>query len=274
MTRRILASASILALFAATGCSSSSNSSGPPANDDSGTTSQDSGTTPEGDSGTSTEDSGTTSGDSSTTTMDSGSTNPGDSSTEDGGASCTALTAVTATIPTWTPVTATSACSMANVNDWLTACASATATMATCSAFNTANAACAACIVPSPDSGASANAGAIIVDDNNNAYLNVPACVQLADGNSNCAAPLYQLSICEDDACNSTTCLADGMSSSPTDQAAVQACDTAADNGACGTYYTPAMPCVADQADGGSLAANGSCGSAAAVIYKLCGNGS
>ena len=270
MTRSLLLSASILALAASTGCSSSSssvpftnpgNDSGVEQGDGGGGGATDGSMTGD-DGGGSTTDSGAGGGNDAHATGD-GATGAADAAT-----SCTAATSVP-TPPMYTPVTHQSACSMADVTAWVTACASQTATNASCSSWfqTAANATCGACIEPSPttDGGAPPVTGATIYDQNGNPYVNVSACVALTDMNTTCAAPLEQLLVCHYDACGSDYCLTTAT------QAQYDACAQASDTGACSTYHTAAAPCGADQVDGGAL--GGACSTINDIITKICGNG-
>jgi hypothetical protein len=110
--------------------------------------------------------------------------------------------------------------------------------------------------------------GATQYDNAMNPYLNTSACVQIADGNTTCAAPFFQFDICADDACNGGTCL----TGSQTDY---DACVTASETGACATQYMAAgTACQADAADGGPLSASSTkCGTTNELIYTICGNG-
>ncbi len=239
MTRRLLISASILALTA--GCSSSSSSGNNNATDSGTVTQTDS--SMEGDSSTPPEDGGTDSG---SPTGDTGVVSTGDSGTGEAGAPCVALTTVTA--PTYTNVTAQSACTGAQITAFLAACSGASATQTTCATWSAANASCNACIAPAPDSGTGENGGALLFDSAGQAYINTPGCLQIKDGNTNCAAPLEELWLCEDDACDSVAC----QMASSTDQ---QACNTAADSTACmneATAANNAAQCNTDFGDGGS----------------------
>jgi hypothetical protein len=179
----------------------------------------------------------------------------------DAGPACTAAASVTG-VPAYTSITHQAACAQADVTAFMTACVGQGSTTATCDTwFNAAaNATCAACVQPQNK----ALTGATIYDNQGNPYPNTPGCVQIADGNTNCAAPLSQFFLCQDDACNSAAC------NTATDTE-YQACLDQAQKGACATEFSAASPCQADAADGGTL--DTKCGTMAQVIYTICGNG-
>jgi hypothetical protein len=212
-------------------------------------------------SGSGSSTSSTSSGGSTSSTS---STSSGGSSTSSGSSSggsssgCTPPATVTG-VPTYTPVTAQKACSMADVTSFIADCDSATATQTTCMAWAPAAADtnCAACIEPAN----MATTGATIYDANGDAFTNQPGCVQLTDGNSTCAAPLYQALVCLNDACGSCTTQTD-----------YDACEQTALMGACSAENTALSACQTDLADGGS-ANGGACSTTAEIIYKICGNG-
>ena len=212
--------------------------------------------------GSSSSGSPTTSSSSSGTASTSSSSSSSGAGTGGGSTTCTAPTTVTG-VPAYTSVTHQSACSKAEVAAFITACDSATATNTTCSTWASAagNAACSACIQPANN----AVTGATYYDNQMNAYTNYAGCVQLTDGNTTCAAPFSQLQICLDDACNSAACEA------ATD-AEFNACETAAQSGACAADQTAAATCNTDLADGGDLS-TGACSTDSDVIYVICGNG-
>ncbi|HEY3816425.1 MAG TPA: hypothetical protein VGL81_04600 [Polyangiaceae bacterium] len=107
-----------------------------------------------------------------------------------------------------------------------------------------------------------ATTGATIYDAMGNGASNQPGCVQIVDGNSTCAAPLYQALICIDDACDSCTTQTD-----------FDNCETTALMGACSTENTAVSACQTDLADGGSASDNGKCSTDQDIIYTICGNG-
>jgi hypothetical protein len=106
-----------------------------------------------------------------------------------------------------------------------------------------------------------ATTGATIYDSSMNAFINQPGCVQLADGNSTCAAPLYQALVCLQDACGACTTQTD-----------YDTCQTTALAGACTAENTALSACQADLGDGGT-ANGGACSTTQEIIYKICGNG-
>ena len=120
------------------------------------------------------------------------------------------------------------------------------------------------------EGGVGENSGALLFDSAGEAELNVPGCVQLVDGNSTCAAPLEELTLCELYACDSVAC----QTANATDY---MNCVTAADNLACESQVAAANAAcgAADSADGGGLSVCQSSTTAqlATVIYKICGNG-
>jgi hypothetical protein len=269
MTRRLLISASILALTA--GCSSSS--SNPATTVDSGTSGGgDSSTTQ--DSGIASDDGGST--DSGTTgNTDTGVTPTGDSSTGDAG-TCTASTTV-GTLPGYTSVTKQSVCSAADVQAAVTACfggGSATA----CKTWQAANAACAACAVP-PDAAdggdPTANSAIICVDAVQECFVNTAGCIQIKDGNDTCASALQELNFCEDTACDSATCVSALANGDP--DMSFANCTESADNLACSSQLSAANTgCTGnDIADGGSLdyCVAQTVADVSRVIYEICGNG-
>ena len=156
---------------------------------------------------------------------------------------------------------------MNQVNGLVADCAQSAAS---CYMWFGSNATCAACVAPPGDGGAGENSGALLVDAVGQAYLNVAGCVQLVDGNTSCAAPLQELTLCELDACDSVAC----ESANPTD---FNNCLNAADNLACATQVTAANTGCggADSADGGALTVcnENSMAGEAAIIYEICGNG-
>ncbi len=156
---------------------------------------------------------------------------------------------------------------MSQVNGLVADCAQSAAS---CDMWSEANPTCAACVDPAPDGGPGENSGAFLVDAVGQAYLNVAGCVQLVDGNTSCAAPLQELTLCELDACDSVAC----QSANPTD---INNCLTAADSLACSTQVTAAdNACLgADSADGGALTVcdESTMAGQVAIIYEICGNG-
>jgi hypothetical protein len=187
---------------------------------------------------------------------------------------CTALASVTG-IPAYTNVVHQSVCSGADISAFLTAC-SGSATMAQCNTWFTSNATCGACIAPAADSGVGENGGALLVDSAGDAFLNVAGCVQIVDGNTTCADPLEELTLCELDACDSPACEA----ASQTD---FGNCQTSADSLACmsqvtaafGTQAAPAVCSLGDSADGGafSVCDPSTTAGTVTIIDKICGNG-
>jgi hypothetical protein len=158
---------------------------------------------------------------------------------------------------------------MADVNAFLAACVNS-ATATSCNTWLANNPTCTACIAPMSEGGVGENSGALLFDSVGDAELNVPGCVQLVDGNTTCAAPLEELTLCELDACDSMAC----QMASATDYAN---CTTAADNQACASQVSAANAAcgASDSADGGALSV---CQSSTTlelttVIYKICGNG-
>jgi hypothetical protein len=154
------------------------------------------------------------------------------------------------------------------VSAFVAACGNGSA--AQCDTWLSANGACAACINPPVDSGAGENSGALLTDAVGQQFLNVAACVQIVDGNTGCAAPLQELTLCELDACDSAAC----QSATGAD---FNNCVTAADNLACASQLTAANNGCggADSADGGAFTVcneNTPTG-LEAVIYEICGNG-
>jgi len=107
-----------------------------------------------------------------------------------------------------------------------------------------------------------ATTGATIYDSMGNGASNQPGCVQIVDGNSTCASPLYEALICIDDACDSCTTQTD-----------FDNCETTALSGACSAENTALTPCQSDLADGGTASTNGKCSSDVDIIYTICGNG-
>lgn len=121
------------------------------------------------------------------------------------------------------------------------------------------------------DGGVGENSGALLFDSSSGeAELNVPGCVQLVDGNTTCAAPLEELTLCELAACDSVAC----QTADPTDYTN---CTTAADNVACASQLMAAnVACGAtDSSDGGALSVcqSNTAAELASVIYRICGNG-
>jgi hypothetical protein len=177
-------------------------------------------------------------------------------------ASCAVASSVPS-LPTYTAIVRKSACSMAQVMGWASACDSSTATNATCNAWSvvSANVTCSDCIQPAN----SAVTGATIYDDEGNSYVNYDGCDQLVDGNSTCAAADYRLTICTYDACNSTAC-ENGT------QAAWDSCLSTAASGVCATENdAQSSACAADDADGGAF--NNVCSTDTDAVYVICGNG-
>jgi hypothetical protein len=260
MIRRILFPASIIALLATTGCSSSSSNTG--TGNDSGTTNENDSSTGGGDTGTTTEmDSGTTVEDTGTTTMGDTGTTTSDAAT------CTAATTVTG-LPPYTAATHQAVCTNAQIAAFLTACSSAGAPGA-CDAWfgaDAGNDSCAACIAPQTDAG-TLTTGALLSDVNGGNYLNTAACVQIASSDTACATDLQNLILCEGDACNINVCTG----------AADQTCQGNAQTGACMQYLTSAnTDCGALGADGGALAMGGACdanNNPGGVIGVICGTG-
>jgi hypothetical protein len=132
------------------------------------------------------------------------------------------------------------------------------------------NPACAACIAPMTDAGAGENTGALLFDPAGDAELNVPGCVQLVDGNTTCAAPLEEQTLCELYACDSMAC----QMASSTDYSN---CVTAADDQACASQVSAANSACggSESADGGGLSVcqTNSDMDVATLIYRICGNG-
>ncbi len=265
MTRRLLITASILALTA--GCSSSSGSGTTP---DSGTTTENDSSTAM-DSGVTTGDDGGTTDTGTVTQGDTGTVTQGDTGTTGDAGACVAATSVT--VPPYEPTVKKSACSAADVGAFITACGSGS--QSACQAWyaNATYATCGDCISPAADSGAGDNSGALLVDSAGNAYLNTAACLAATDGNTNCAEPLTNLQLCELDSCDSVAC--------QMDMTGFQNCQTAADSLGCTAQVTAlngAAQCGTDAADGGDLATNGKCDPSAtngaqSIIYAVCGNG-
>jgi hypothetical protein len=159
---------------------------------------------------------------------------------------------------------------MADVNAFLSDCVEG-GTQASCNAWLGDNPTCSACIAPMTDAGAGENSGALLFDSSSGeADLNVPGCVQLVDGNTTCAAPLEELTLCELAACDSVAC-------QMADQTDYTSCTTAADNLACASQVMAANTgCGAtDSADGGALSVcqGNTTQQIVALIYKICGNG-
>jgi hypothetical protein len=246
MTRRLLISASILALTA--GCSSSSSGTTPAA--DSGTTENDSSMAV--DTGTTSDDGGTT--DTGTITQgDTGTVNNGDSGTAEAGPPCTAATTVSG-LAGYESVSQQSVCTSTQITAAVAACFGSGGSQAKCTAWQTANAACAACAVPpnGADGGAPPNnAGILCIDAVNECFVNVDGCVQIKDGNSTCAAADEQLTACVYTACDSVACVADLQAQSMD----YDTCLTAAQNVACSTEATAWTTACggADSADAGAL---------------------
>jgi hypothetical protein len=271
MTRRLLITASILALTA--GCSSSSSNS---FGGDSGTTTENDSSAPN-DTGVASDDGGTTDT-GITTNHDSGTTPTGDSSIPTGDAGvCAAATSVSG-LPAYTSVSHQSVCTTQDVSDAVAACFGSTGSPAKCTTWQTANAACAACAVPpnTADGGSPPPTGAIFcVDAVGECFVNTAGCIQVKDGNSTCASTIQELNLCELTACDSPSCVTALQSNDPTGSFA--ACQTAADQIACSSQLTAATAgCTGnDIADGGSLQY---CQASTAtdvirVIYEICGNG-
>jgi hypothetical protein len=270
MTRRLLISASILALTA--GCSSSS--SNPVTAEDSGTTGGGDSSTAQ-DSGVASDDGGGSTDTGTTGNTDTGVTPAGDSGTGDAG-TCTASSTV-GTLPGYTSVTKQSVCSAADVQAAVTACfggGSATA----CQTWQAANAACAACAVPpnGADGGdPTANSAIICVDAVQECFVNTAGCIQIKDGNDTCASALQELNFCEDTACDSPTCVAALAANDP--NMTFSNCTQSADNLACSSQLSAANTgCTGnDIADGGSLqyCEAATVADVSRVIYEICGNG-
>ncbi len=265
----ILTAASVLALAAVTGCSSSSSNnsdSGAGNGADSSTGSDsgggsDTGTTPTDDGGTGGGDTGTT------PVVDSG-TPPMDDSgppAEAGPATCPAAFSAGDLQP-FVPVNQViGACTATQISGYLTACDSTTATQTTCTNFfnDAANANCLSCLDGAPvDAGTVTNTGARLFAGM--AWTaNTPGCIALADpdGGTACATAQNSRFQCELITCGQCTT-----------QAEFTSCQNAvlATGGACATY-TDATQCAADFADGGARST--SCGTTAAIFNKICGTG-
>ena len=186
----------------------------------------------------------------------------------DGGVGCTAATSVTG-IPPYSTVTQQSACSMADVSAFIAACA-ASNTPGPCTAWFTSNPTCGSCIEPADDSAAGDNGGALLFDAIGQTFLNAAGCVQLVDGNTTCAAPLQELTLCEVDACDSVACQA-------ATSTVYQDCQTSADQGPCTSQVTAANAGCggADYAEGGALSVcdPSTAAGMVAILYTICGNG-
>jgi hypothetical protein len=212
-------------------------------------------------------DSGAASGeDSGTTPGFDGSGYGGPDAGNDGG--CAPAASVTG-IPAYTGVTQQSACSMADVSAFVAAC-EATNQAGPCDAWFTSNPTCGSCIEPAADGAAGVTGGALLFDAVGQAFLNAAGCVQVIDGNTTCAGPLQELTLCEVDACDSVACQA-------TTSTDYQNCQTTADEGACTSQVTAANAGCggADYAEGGALSVcdPGTAAGTIAIIYTICGNG-
>jgi len=200
--------------------------------------------------------------------FDSGSGYGGLDAGDGAAAACTAATTVTG-IPAYTSVTQQSACSMADVAAFITACAQSNQP-GPCDTWLQSNPTCGSCIDPAPDSAAGENGGALLVDAIGQTFLNAAGCVQLIDGDATCAAPLQELTLCEVDACDSVACQA----AASTDY---QDCQTSADQDACVTQVAAANAGCggADYAEGGALSVcdPGTAAGTVAILYTICGNG-
>ncbi len=120
------------------------------------------------------------------------------------------------------------------------------------------------------EGGAGENSGALLFDSAGGADLNVPGCVQLVDGNTTCAAPLEELTLCQLYACDSVACeMANGTD--------YDNCLNAANSGACASQTAAANSACGggDSADGGALSVcqSNTTLQLASVIYRICGNG-
>ena len=187
MTRHLLLSASVLALVASTGCSSSSTASG---------TAQDSGTATATDS-SAPEDSGSPGTDSGTTGGDTGTTNPGDGSMP---LACAPATdAGTYASVTYVPATkGTNQCASTDIAAFVTACVTST-NQADCPNWFAANVAgqaadgggagttCGNCIAPMNNNGGAS------IDPMGYVNPNYAGCIQLTDPTSGpaCAAACF-----------------------------------------------------------------------------------
>jgi hypothetical protein len=167
-------------------------------------------------------------------------------------------------IPVYVAPVHASACSMAQINGFLAACANGSPAACNTWIMDAANVTCIGCLDP-----AATNTGALLFDSNDQVFsLNIGGCIALADPTNGpaCAAALDPLLQCQHAACNSAACQA----ASTTD---VQACDTAAQMGACSSGLAAVQGvCGPDLGDGG--VATTTCATAAGVIAEICGNGS
>jgi hypothetical protein len=165
-------------------------------------------------------------------------------------------------IPAYAAPAKASACSMAQLSSFLTACTGTSGSQTACGAFQmaTANKTCMGCMLPM-----TANTGGLLVDSSGLPFgLNVGGCVALADpsNGAGCAMALSALFQCEHAACNSTACQGTDTS----------ACQNAADMGACSSQLSAAnTACQADFSDGG--VGTTTCSTALGALTEICGNG-
>jgi hypothetical protein len=199
MSRRLLISASLLALATSTACSSSSSSTGTPG--------QDSGTTTENDSSTGPEDSGTTTGDTGSTT-DTGTTPTGDGSMP---LACTpADDAGTYASVTYVPSTkGTNQCASTDITAFVAACGNA-GNNTTCGAWLAANVKGQA----ADGGGAGTTCGNCIANPNGSGALwfdpfgyfnwNYAGCIQLTDTTNGtaCAGAFNNVDGCQAQYCD------------------------------------------------------------------------
>jgi hypothetical protein len=154
---------------------------------------------------------------------------------------------------------------MAQINAFLTDCASASASSTACSAWGNdpANNACATCVAPAPS-----NTGAVLFDSNGQPFgLNLGGCIALADPTNGpaCGMAVDLLFQCENAACDSAACMA-----APSGD--LQSCETASQQGACASQLATATGvCAIDFGDGG--VGNTVCMTSDKIIAEICGNG-
>jgi hypothetical protein len=189
----------------------------------------------------------------------------------DAAGTCTALPTVSSTmIPAYEPPARAAVCSMAQINAFVTACASSTGSNTACSAWanDPANSACDTCVVQTADAGVGSNTGALLFDSNNQPFaLNLGGCIALADPTNGpaCGMAVDLLFQCENAACDSAACVAAPLSD-------VQACQATSQQGACASQLaTATSSCAIDLGDGG--VGNTTCGTSAGIIAEICGNG-
>jgi hypothetical protein len=246
MSRRLLLSASLLALAASTACSSSSSTGTTPG--------QDSGTTTENDSSIGSEDSGTPTGDSGSAGQDTGTTPTGDGSMP---LSCApADDAGTYASVTYVASTkGTNQCASGDITAFVTACGS-NATNTSCQDWFTANVAgqmadgggagntCGNCIA-NPN-----GAGALWFDPFGYFNWNYAGCIQLTDTTNGtaCAGALNNIDGCQAQYCDQC------------DTNSYEACSNAtiAASGQCASYNSTFNTACANDlgiGDGGTAAA-------------------